>query len=393
MGIFKQALIRDEILEMPYFYWLASIEEIGIKTYVKMQSYFSSPRELFMAGEKKWSDSGVFTKAQLKRMTESLKETSPQQAYESMLEKNIRLIPFEASDFPGKLLNIPGAPKALFLAGKLPKAESPCVSVIGARECSFYGSDVAVRIGESLAMRNISLVSGMARGIDSIAGMAALKAGGYSLAVLGGGVDVLYPKESYGLYERLKSEGGILSEYAPGVAAQPVHFALRNRIISGLSDVICVVEARLKSGTMITVDAALEQGREVYVVPGRLSDVASRGCLELINQGAGIITDIDGFSDEVLANYAGPGTVYRVVSGKNEKTSTDISNLTDIERQMLSFFKTDSYTIDSVTEKLKLPYREVATALSNLSIHKLVLNMGAGRFKLTTLGIETGQFL
>ncbi len=168
----------------------------------------------------------------------------------------------------------------------------PAIAVIGSRICSEYGRMVAGRIGRLCAQMGIELISGMAVGIDGIAQRAALEAGGKVTAVLGSGVDVCYPKENRELYETLLQKGRIISEYIPGTEPVAGNFPLRNRIISGLADAVIVVEAKERSGTMITVDMALEQGRQVYIIPGRLTDPLSAGCNRLISQGAEIIWNL-----------------------------------------------------------------------------------------------------
>ena len=193
------------------------------------------------------------------------------------------------AEYPQRLKNISGRPRNLYVLGRLPEENRLSVAIIGARDCSEYGKYVARELGTVLGGSGIAVISGMARGIDGISQEAALNAGGSSFGVLGCGVDVCYPKENRQLYERLKLSGGILSEYPPGSPALACHFPPRNRIVSGLADVIVVIEARVKSGTLITVDMALEQGREVYVVPGRVTDRLSDGCNRLIKQGAGIL--------------------------------------------------------------------------------------------------------
>ncbi len=171
-------------------------------------------------------------------------------------------------------------------------AYRPAIAVIGSRICSEYGRMVAGRIGRLCAQMGIELISGMAVGIDGIAQRAALEAGGKVTAVLGSGVDVCYPKENRELYETLLQKGRIISEYIPGTEPVAGNFPLRNRIISGLADAVIVVEAKERSGTMITVDMALEQGRQVYIIPGRLTDPLSAGCNRLISQGAEIIWNL-----------------------------------------------------------------------------------------------------
>jgi DNA processing protein len=180
----------------------------------------------------------------------------------------------------------------------------PTVALIGARDCSEYGRNVASRLGFVFGQKGIQVISGMARGIDGISQEAAVDAGGTSYAVLGSGVDVCYPTGNRRLYEKLKVSGGILSEYPPGTKALAHHFPPRNRIVSGLADAVIVVEARAKSGTLITVDMALEQGREVYVVPGRITDDLSVGCNRLVKMGAGLLLDTEEFLDELREIFA-----------------------------------------------------------------------------------------
>lgn len=222
------------------------------------------------------------------------------QQQEEKREDEIRLIRLGEEGYPKRLVNIPGPPKQLYWIGELPREEIPSVAVIGARDCSEYGRFVAKKLGETLGKNGIQVISGMARGIDGIAQEAALKAGGRSFAVLGSGVDVCYPQSNRPLYDRLKTCGGILSEYTPGTPAVGRLFPPRNRIVSGLADVLIVVEAREKSGTLITTDMALEQGKDVYVVPGRITDRLSDGCNRLIRMGAGVILNPEDFVRELL---------------------------------------------------------------------------------------------
>jgi DNA processing protein len=189
-------------------------------------------------------------------------------------------------EFPERLVTIPDPPCGLFVIGSLPDPNAYSVAVIGARECTEYGRYVATRIGSELARAGVSIISGMARGIDGIGQQAALDAGGYSLGVLGCGTDICYPRSNRNLYAGLKAKGGILSTYGPGTEAKAEFFPPRNRIVSAFADAVIVVESRHKSGTLITVDMALEQGREVYVVPGRITDRLSDGCNSLLAQGA-----------------------------------------------------------------------------------------------------------
>lgn len=220
------------------------------------------------------------------RLRQEQKETTPQGVWEQMDKRGIRYTFCGAPDFPQKLREIPDVPFGIFYKGALPRVETPSVAVIGARKCSEYGRYMAESIAAGLAARGVGIISGMAMGIDGISQRAALKAGGASYGVLGCGVDVAYPSSNVELYHQLIENGGVLSEYPPAMKPRPALFPPRNRIISAFSDAVLVVEAREKSGTFITVDMALEQGREVYAVPGRCTDGLSRGCNQLLRQGA-----------------------------------------------------------------------------------------------------------
>ncbi len=211
--------------------------------------------------------------------------------------QEIRFVSRLSDEYPLRLRNIPSKPKGLYVIGKLPDQNKPCIAIIGARVCSEYGRNMAKLFGNACGKSGIQVISGMAKGIDGISQMAALEAGGASFAILGCGVDICYPKENILLYQQLSSEGGIISEHEPGKAPLAQHFPSRNRIISGLADALLVIEAKEKSGTLITVDMALEQGRDVYALPGRVTDTMSIGCNHLIKQGASIVCS----AEELLA--------------------------------------------------------------------------------------------
>lgn len=213
--------------------------------------------------------------------------------------EEIRFITPLEKEYPDRLRNIPDAPAGLYVRGKLPVKKGVSVAVIGARDCSDYGKYVAEHLGAFLGRNSVTVVSGMARGIDGISQWAALEAGGTSIGVLGCGVDICYPAGNRVLFNRLLEQGTIFSEYPPGTPPRAMNFPARNRIVSGLADAVVVIEARNKSGTLITVDMALEQGKEVFVVPGRVTDRLSDGCNKLIKQGAEILLSPEELLEEL----------------------------------------------------------------------------------------------
>lgn len=272
--------------EKPYQYWFMNIKGLGKKRKLKLLQKFGSAEEIYRAV------AGMLTEPAGEKGTEKILEAKRNwdilEEYEALCRQKIKFTCQGDQDYPERLTNIPDAPFALYYQGELPSDDIPSAALIGARACSEYGAYAAREFGSKLARMGIQIISGLAMGIDGISQEAALAAGGKSFGILGCGVDVCYPKSNRSIYERCRIQGGILSEYAPGTAPAANLFPPRNRIISGLSDVIIVVEAREKSGTLITVDMALEQGREVYAVPGRITDSLSRGCNHLFRQGAGV---------------------------------------------------------------------------------------------------------
>lgn len=280
-----------------YAYWLCSVPGVGNRTIEKLQDLLGTAEQIYHAPEEQWAQ--VLTAPQLEQMKQQKAEWNLREQYEIMTAQGIRFLLKEDEDYPRRLLRIPDAPYGIFVKGHLPIEDKLSVAMIGARDCSEYGRFVAMELGKYLGDNDVQVISGMARGIDGISQEAALWAGGVSFAVLGSGVDVCYPARNRALYERLQERGGILSIYPPGTLPKPQNFPPRNRIVSGLADVVVVIEARQQSGTLITVDMALEQGKEVYVVPGRITDRLSDGCNKLLKQGAGVVLSPEEFLVEI----------------------------------------------------------------------------------------------
>lgn len=287
--------------ERRYAYFLCSIPAIGGVRAGQLLTKFGSPTGVYEAGPGALRECVGSSVAEA--MVRQKKSGEWEREYEQLAEKQIHMVLQEEPEFPRKLTEIPDPPYGIFYRGRLPQKQQPAVAVIGARECSEYGRYVAEELGQYLGRTGIQVISGMARGIDGISQQAALSAGGTSYGVLGCGVDICYPSQNRRLYEELLQKGGLLSTYVPGTKPLPQYFPPRNRIVSGLSDALIVIEARQKSGTLITVDMALEQGKDVYVVPGRITDRLSDGCNRLLTQGAGVFLSPESFAEEFLRNW------------------------------------------------------------------------------------------
>ncbi len=276
--------------DISYAYWLANIAGVGKKTIHQLYKYCGSASAVYhMSGIELKKIYGITERAAV-LISESKKEWNIERKWAELMASGINFVSLEQCNYPARLRDIYDPPYGLYYIGELPKEQTFAVSIVGARDCSGYGKEMALRLSQSLAANGVSVISGLARGIDGFAHEGALKAGGKTYAVLGNGINVVYPLEHAALYEAIvRNGGGILSEYPPDMAPKPGFFPMRNRVISALSNVVIVIEAKEKSGSLITADCALEQGKDIYAVPGRIDDALSAGCNRLIRQGAGIV--------------------------------------------------------------------------------------------------------
>lgn len=282
------------------------------------------------------------------------------EAYQKFLAGEMKFASIESEEYPHRLRNIVDPPYGIFYYGELRAADKPSCAIIGARDCSEYGKYVACEVARELVKNEVTIISGMARGIDGESQRAALMAGGYSIGILGSGADICYPSSNRNLYESLKNSGCVMSAFPPGELAKAANFPIRNRYVSALADVVLVVEARLKSGTLITVDCALEQGKEVYAVPGRVTDRLSDGCNKLIDLGAGVFTSPESFSKELCSRKIFTDSGRRIegikVSGISE---THLASIKDRQNE-----KTDK--LDEKVKKVYLSFDEYPKSLADI---------------------------
>lgn len=280
---------------------LISIPGIGSKSALRLTEYAGSARVAMQMSESEVA--GILDKNLTKKFLMGREKENIHLPIKQLENLCMDFVPITINEYPKRLRNIPDPPFGLFIKGRLPENEVPTVAVIGARTCSEYGKNVAYAFGKKLGNYGIQIISGMARGIDGIAQRGALDGNGQTYAVLGCGADYCYPPENRKLYLDMTEKGGILSEYPPGTEPKHQLFPARNRIISGLADVILVVEARKRSGTYITVMQALEQNRDVFAVPGRITDALSDGCNHLLGQGAGVAVSPEVILQELGTRY------------------------------------------------------------------------------------------
>ncbi len=280
--------------------------------------------------------------------------------------KGISCISPLCSEYPSLLQQIP-YPPFLYYRGSLKEIEKPSIAIVGSRRCTFYGREAAYKLATELAETGVSIISGMALGIDTAAHKGALEKNGYTVAVLGCGVDLCYPRENKELMEQIASNGAVLSEFVPGTAPLPAHFPQRNRIISGLSLGTVVVEATAKSGALITANFALEQNREVFAVPGNIGSPYSRGSHRLIKEGARLVESAADIMEELhLDLYDGQET------GEQLEMQFVESSLTEEEKILLNIIPYQPIHIDKIIQESDRKASEVSTLLLSLELKKTI---------------------
>ena len=265
-------------------------------------------------------------------------------------------------EYPDKLRNFKDRPKRLYVKGKLPDPNRKSVAIIGARMCSYYGRTQAYEFAKEFASCGVQVISGLARGIDGWAHKGAIDGGGETFAVLGCGVDICYPSQNINLYREIQKKGGIISEYEEGEKPLGWHFPLRNRIISGLADIVLVIEAKKKSGSLITVEYALEQGKSVYALPGRVGEALSEGCNNLIFQGAQIAKNVEIILEELEI-------LDKMTKEKNKKTEIRLARK---EEMVYSCVDLKPKHLDEIIKLTDLELLEVQEILVKLELMELV---------------------
>ena len=393
---------------LKYWVWLATLPGLGTRTRLQLLEHFDSPEDIYYADEGELLLTPDITRAQAALLADKSLERTEQVLADCARDGQF-ILTMGDSLYPNRLRTIFDPPILLYGKGALPMFDDEvAVTVVGTRSCTPYGVRAASQLGYELSKQGALLVSGMAKGIDGEALKGALRAGGFTAAVLGGGADVIYPAENRRLYQDIAATGVILSEYPPGTVPKADHFPVRNRLLSALSLATVVVEAPEKSGALITATTALEQGREVFAVPGPFDAPMSRGTNALIREGAGLVCE----AWDVLSFYESryphklrllraklpplPKGAPETESGEPAKPveeappapalpvldiSQDPGGLTDDQIAVLSVLHTDIPTLtDDAAILADLPVRRVLSALTVLEIDGYVCRQGARSF-------------
>ena len=286
-------------------YWLGFnlVKGVGTAKQRALLTYFGTMENAWHAPAMQWEKVGLDRRA-MKNLVETRAKLNLDVELKRVEDAGISLLTWRSDDYPSYLHEIPQSPPLLYLKGKLIKADRWAIAIVGTRRLTSYGRQITLELTRGLVSAGVTIVSGLARGIDSIAHKTAVEMGGRTIAVLGSGLDCLYPPENRKLADRIveNEQGVILSEYALGVQPEAKNFPPRNRVISGLSIGTIVIEAGAKSGALITSQFAVEQNRDVFAVPGQINSPASKGTNQLIQQGAKLVTCVDDILEELNIN-------------------------------------------------------------------------------------------
>lgn len=353
-----------------YWYWLCNIPGIGTMKRKHLLEWFHVPENIYKADYKELKQCNTLTDANIEALVAARENKEIYKSFVQLKEKNVCFFHIGSQEYPESLYQLYDYPIGLYGKGSFPKAEEPVVAVVGARSCSEYGKTLAWKFSEVFAQMGICVVSGMARGIDTAAHQGCLAGGGRTYAVLGCGVDICYPRENIELYMEIQKHGGVMSEYALGTPPAAGQFPVRNRIISGIADAVIVVEARKRSGSFITVDQALEQNKDVFVMPGRIGDALSEGCNHLMKQGAQIMTEPEDIlqSSAIMRKISARKTVKKYFS--NEKSQKNgLATEKDMVYSCLNLYPK---SLDIIIEETGLDIAVVNRSILDMQLEGLV---------------------
>ncbi|MGI6278803.1 MAG: DNA-processing protein DprA [Patescibacteria group bacterium] len=366
--------------ERPFWAAFSYLANVGPSRFKEIVNNFGSAQKAWQAEKKDWQKLGLSKKI-IDRFFILRKKIKPEKLLESLINSYQPLIwPIIKIDsyYPKNLLNIDDAPPVLYARGKIAQElsqeklgswqsfwSSAVLALVGTRKPSAYGRQIASRLGEELARSGLIIVSGLAYGIDTLAHRSALEAGGKTVAVLGSGVDVVYPSSNRLLYQKILESGLVFSELPPGTKPLAGHFPARNRIISGLASAVLVIEGGLRSGSLITASLAANQGRDVLAVPGSITSQLSSGTNYLIRNGAKLVTE----ANDVLEEF-----------DLTVQTDKHQSGLAEDERLVIDLLSNQSLTADQIGLRLKFEASRVGVILTKLEIKGLAVNLGLGKW-------------
>jgi DNA processing protein len=367
-------------------FWLGltKLEGLGVRGAHRLVEHFGSPQAAYMASLTELESCGIPARvAQSIFAQAGLKEAAGD--LEASGKAGCQVVAYSSDDYPPQLKQIPDPPLVLYVRGDVKVLSRYALAIVGTRRPTAYGSQVAQRLARDLAQRQLVIVSGLARGIDSAAHRGALEAAGKTVAVLGSGIDVIYPRENKRLAEQVAECGALISEFPPGTSPAPENFPIRNRTISGLALGVVVVEAAEYSGSLITARLALEQNREVFAVPGNITSAQSFGPNHLIKQGAKLVDEwmdvIEEFPGEIRMQLLPPVEASDEATAKPQTGSLFEQSLTPDQKAVFDVLRADQpLFVDAILTSASIPQPRVMTALLELEMAGVIRQLPGKNF-------------
>ena len=350
--------------DIKYWVGFSLIPGIGRVRFAQLENYFGSLENAWQAAPAELKKAGLDRNV-VQAIATWQPKISPDEEMAKLAHYGVEVFTYKDEVYPSRLKEIYDYPPVLYVRGELVPQDEWCLAVVGTRRATVYGRQVTEEIVTDLAQSHITVVSGLARGIDAIAHQAALDAGGRSLAVFACGLDSVYPSENASLARRIMQQGALISEYPLGTRPRADNFPRRNRIMSGLSLGVLVVEADITSGAMITAQFALEQNREVFAVPGSILSPASRGTNHLIQEGAKLVCDYTDILEEL-----------NLMTIARQMEMREMLPASETESQLLKHLSAEPIHIDEVCRSSGLPVATVSSTLAMMELKGLVKQMG-----------------
>ncbi len=358
------------------YYWIALnlVPGIGKVIYHRLVGYFGDPENVFNAPEKELMRIDKIGEGIAKNILSFRFEEELKREIDLVEQEGVSVLTLNDSSYPDNLRSIFAPPPILYVKGELRESDTISIAVVGSRTPTNYGKLITDKLSKELAKREITIISGMARGIDSCAHRGAIYVGGRTIAVFGCGLNIVYPPENRRLRDEIAENGAIISEFPMSMRPEKMNFPMRNQIISGLSLGTVVVEAAEKSGSLITARYALDQNREVFAVPGNINSLRSRGTNRLIKMGAKLVEDVDDIINELP-----PYIRMEVLATPSQEEPARI-NLSEEEEHVFSLITSEKQYIDFITEKSVFPSNQVAGILVRLELNGLIKQLSGKMF-------------
>ncbi|MCR4337527.1 MAG: DNA-processing protein DprA [Candidatus Omnitrophica bacterium] len=359
---------------------LNAMPGVGNATIQKLVQHFGSAQQVLSLPVKDWIKGSGLSRKVVEKIFDFDQDKFLKNEYNLLTQNEIEVVTFFDENYPTILKEIPDAPVVLYVKGRKDWDASPMVAVVGSRRASLYGMTTAQQFAMRLAELGITVISGMARGIDTAAHQGALKAGGTTIAVLGNGLTEIFPRENKKLLAEIAQKGTVISEFPLTMPPLPHNFLQRNRIVSGFSLGVLVVEAARHSGALVTARLALEQGRDVFAIPGQVGNATAQGTNDLIRQGAKLVTCVEDILEELqrpLKKFVEPSLYIPEISSESSSEVQELENistcaLSEREENVYTYISKDPIDLDSLVVKTKQPVSTVMPVLLQLEMKRLI---------------------